>query len=159
MDDIAALAGIGRRTLFRYFSSKPALVWGGMQPVVGRMHEVLDAAPRDESVRDALMRATEHALDLTPEAQEATRLRLRLMASDPALVGFGLTRLGEDSGILAEFLARRLGIPAAGLRARVLANALASANFTALLWWAENDDGPPAVIAVEAIGEILNGLE
>jgi Transcriptional regulator len=30
MDDIAALAGIGRRTLFRYFPSKPDLVWGGL---------------------------------------------------------------------------------------------------------------------------------
>src|SRR5690349_20277096 len=47
MDEIAALAGIGRRTLFRYFPSKPDLVWGGLEPVVERMHAVLDAASPD----------------------------------------------------------------------------------------------------------------
>ena len=37
MDDIAAIAGVGRRTLFRYFPSKPDLVWGGIEPVVERI--------------------------------------------------------------------------------------------------------------------------
>lgn len=158
MEDIAALAGIGRRTLFRYFPSKPALVWGGIEPVVERMHAVLDASSPEESIRDVLAHAIASSLDLGPEALEATRLRLRLMASDPALVGFGLTQLAANRDILTEFLARRLGIPESGLRTRVLADALSSVNFSALLWWAQHDERPPAIVAVEAMDELLGGL-
>ena len=158
MDDIAAIAGIGRRTLFRYFPSKPALIWGGMEPVVERLHAVLDAAPDDEPVRDVLARATVASLALTPDALEATRLRLRLMGSDPALVAFGLSRLSADRGILAAFLARRLDEPVDGLRVQVLADALGSANFSALLWWARSDEGDPATVAVAALDELLRGL-
>jgi len=159
MDELAALAGIGRRTLFRYFPSKPDLVWGGLEPVVERMHAVLDAAPADERPRDVIARAITESLDLGAEGIEATRLRLRLMASDPALIGFGLTRLGANRDILAEFIARRLGEPAEALRPQVLADAISSANFSALLWWAVRGEGDdPAVTAVAALDEVLRGL-
>ncbi len=158
MDDIAALAGVGRRTLFRYFPSKPDLVWGGIEPVVERMHAVLDAAPATESARDVLARAMTQALELDPDALEATRLRLRLMGSDPALIAFGVTRLAQNRDILAEFLARRLGVPADGLRAQVLADALSSANFSALIWWARSDDDDPAAVVVAALDTVLQGL-
>jgi len=159
MDELAALAGIGRRTLFRYFPSKPDLVWGGLEPVVERMHAVLDAAPADERPRDVIARAITESLDLGAEGIEATRLRLRLMASDPALIGFGLTRLGANRDILAEFIARRLGEPAEALRPQVLADAISSANFSALLWWAVRGEGDdPAATAVAALDEVLRGL-
>jgi len=158
MDDIAGLAGIGRRTLFRYFPSKPALVWGGMEPVVERMNAVLETAPDDEPVRDVLARAITASLDLAPDSLEATRRRLRLLGSDPALIAFGLARLSADHGMVAAFLARRLGEPVDGLRVHVLADALGSANFSALIWWARNDEGDPAAIAVAALDELLRGF-
>jgi len=158
MDDIAGLAGIGRRTLFRYFPSKPALVWGGMEPVVERMNAVLETAPDDEPVRDVLARAITASLDLAPDSLEATRRRLRLLGSDPALIAFGLARLSADHGMVAAFLARRLGEPVDGLRVHVLADALGSANFSALIWWACNDEGDPAAIAVAALDELLRGF-
>jgi AcrR family transcriptional regulator len=155
MDDIAALAGIGRRTLFRYFPSKPALVWGGIEPVVGRLHAVLDAAGDDEPVRDVLARAVSESLRMSPEAEEATRRRLRLMGSHPALIGFGLTAMAANRGILVGFLSRRLSLDPAGLRAQVLADALGSATFSALLWWARNDEGRPGPVVVTAMDEVL----
>ena len=158
MDDIAVIAGVARRTLFRYFPSKPALVWGGLEPVVARMHAVMDAAPAAEPTRDVLARAIAESLALGKAGVEATRLRLRLMSSDPALIGFGLTRLTADRDVLAGFLARRLAIPAGGRRAQVLADALSSANFSALLWWARGDGDDPAAVAVAALDDVLRGL-
>jgi AcrR family transcriptional regulator len=159
MDEIAALAGIGRRTLFRYFPSKPDLVWGGMEPVVQRTREALGSARTDESARDVIGRAMTEALDFDPEHLEATRLRLRLMASDAALLGFGVARLAANRDLLANFIARRFGIDTSGLRARVLADAISSANFSALLWWATNDaEAGPASAVAAALDFVLQGL-
>ena len=158
MDDIAALAGIGRRTLFRYFPSKPALVWGGIEPVVGRMHGVLDHPPAAESIRDVLADAIVSSLTLPPEAEEATRRRLALLATHPSLIGFGLAGMAAQSDLLVHFLADRLALDPAGLPVRVRADALSAAMFSALLWWARHDDGPPAPVVVAAIDEVLRGL-
>ncbi|WP_175337001.1 TetR family transcriptional regulator [Leifsonia sp. C5G2] len=157
MEAIADLAGIGRRTLFRYFPSKPDLVWGGMEPVVERMHRVLDSPGAGESTRDVIARAMTESLDLDPDTLEATRLRLRLMASDPALIAFGVLRLTASRDLIAGFLGRRLGAEASELRVRVLADAISSANFSALLWWATNrDDDDPARASVEALDALLD---
>ena len=44
-------------------------------------------------------------------------------------------------------------------RAEDLADAISSANFSALLWWAVRGDGDdPAATAVEALDEVLRGL-
>lgn len=158
MEEIAGLAGISRRTLFRYFPSKPDLVWGGMEPVVERMHSVLDAATPDEGTRAILSRAVRESLHLDAESMEATRLRLRLMASDPALIAFGVVRLTENRDVLAEVVGRTLGRPVSDLRVRVLSDAISSANFSALLWWASNrDDDDPASVVVEALDVVLAG--
>ncbi|SEH74721.1 MULTISPECIES: TetR family transcriptional regulator [unclassified Leifsonia] len=158
MDDIARLAGIGRRTLFRYFPSKPALVWGGIEPVVGRMHAVLDAAGDDETTRDVLERAVSESLAMTPEAEEATRRRMTLMGTHPALIAFGLTAIAANRHVLVEFLARRLEADPSSLRVQVLADALGSADFSALLWWARHSDGSPAEVVLAAMDELLRGI-
>ena len=44
LDDIASEVGVGRRTLFRYFSSKNDLVWGNFDGVLDRLRGELAAA-------------------------------------------------------------------------------------------------------------------
>ena len=44
MEDIAGAAGIGRKSLYRYFASKADLVWGGIGPVAEAAGRALDAA-------------------------------------------------------------------------------------------------------------------
>lgn len=154
MDDIARIAGIGRRTLFRYFPSKPALVWGGVEPVVERTRAELDAAKQDEPIASVLRRAIAHSLDMPPDRIEATRRRLLLIGSDESLIAFGLGRLSLNRDVLAAFIARRTGTDQDGLRARVLADALSAASFSALLWWAANSDDDPAAVIEEALTAI-----
>src|SRR4051812_37983187 len=45
VDDIAAAAGIGRRTLFRYFRSKSDLVWGDFDSELDRMRDCFAGIP------------------------------------------------------------------------------------------------------------------
>ncbi|GAA2140202.1 hypothetical protein GCM10009825_27740 [Arthrobacter humicola] len=44
MEDIAGAAGIGRKSLYRYFPSKADLVWGGIEPVTEAAGRALDQA-------------------------------------------------------------------------------------------------------------------
>ena len=51
VDEIAAAAGIGRRTLFRYFPSKNDLAWGEFDDMLARFRVVLASLPTDIPVR------------------------------------------------------------------------------------------------------------
>ncbi|WP_309107754.1 helix-turn-helix domain-containing protein [Arthrobacter sp.] len=42
MEDIAREAGIGRKSLYRYFSTKADLIWGGIEPVAEAAGRALD---------------------------------------------------------------------------------------------------------------------
>lgn len=151
MDDIARVAGIGRRTLFRYFPSKPALVWGGMEPVVERTRAELDDAGPDEPISSVVHRAIARSLDLPPDRIEATRRRLLLIGSDDSLIGFGLGRMAANRDVLAAYIAHRTGVEPDGLHAKVLADALSAAAFSALTWWAANSDEHPSVVVQTAL--------
>ena len=45
MDDVAEAAGVGRTTVFRYFTGKPALVWWDLDANYARLDEHLSTAP------------------------------------------------------------------------------------------------------------------
>ncbi len=54
VDDIAAAAGIGRRTFFRYFGSKNDVPWGDFDGELVRMRQRLCATPPDAALMDAI---------------------------------------------------------------------------------------------------------
>src|SRR5690349_1779210 len=56
IDAIAAAAGVGRRTVFRYFASKNDIVWGDFATGLRAMRASLGALPADLSIFDALTR-------------------------------------------------------------------------------------------------------
>ena len=66
--------------------------------------------------------------------------------------------MASQREVLVGFLAARLSLDPLTLRVQVLADALSAANFSALLWWARHDDGPPAPVVVAAIDEVLRGI-
>src|SRR5258708_32107888 len=53
VDDIAAAAGIGRRTFFRYFPSKNDVPWGDFEAQLKRMRARLAARQRQTPLMDA----------------------------------------------------------------------------------------------------------
>src|SRR5487761_810471 len=54
IDDIAAAAGIGRRTFFRYFPSKNDIPWGMFELELERMRARLKACPAEVPLMDAV---------------------------------------------------------------------------------------------------------
>src|SRR5688500_18958743 len=57
VDDIVKAAGIGRRTFFRYFTSKNDLPWGEFDDLLDGMRAHLASVPRDVPLMEALRQA------------------------------------------------------------------------------------------------------
>ena len=159
--EIAAEAGISRRSLFRYFPTKADLVWDGFQQSL----EVLSVALLDNGhlppVR-AVLEAFLVVAERTP-VLDLTRTRLRILAEHAELVSIGLGRLDEQIRLCSAYLRNR-GVDA--LTAQVQAAAITAAAFTGYLHWAtETSDESPsrsvrhALDAVAAISSVADDLD
>ncbi len=73
VDQIAAAAGMSRRTFFRYFPSKDDLVIGKYDLFADRMAEALDARPADEAVWESMRRVFDIALDYVQDPHQRAR--------------------------------------------------------------------------------------
>lgn len=140
MAQIADAAGIGRKSLYRYFDSKADLVWGGLGEAAAVSEPVLDQALQtQDGLLDALHSASIAAMRSLPDL-EVTRGRLRLIAEQPELTAQAPLRLARQQRRTEGFLL------AAGvdiLDAHYLAVAHGSLSFAAWVTWAKGDDPTP----------------
>ncbi len=140
MADIAEAAGVGRRSLFRYFPSKADLVWGGADVVGAELERLLAEGPGDRPLGAADAAAFVAALGPRFADMGMTRVRLRIIDAHPDLHSRSSPRITAASPALAEFVARGLPDLRGTLEAAAVAEALASASHTALRWWAARSD-------------------
>jgi len=73
VDQIAAAAGMSKRTFFRYFPSKDDLVIGKYDLFADRMAEALDERPTDEPVWESLRRVFDITLDYVEDDYQRAR--------------------------------------------------------------------------------------
>jgi AcrR family transcriptional regulator len=124
VDDIAAAAGISRRTFFRYFESKEDVVMPAEEErdlEVLRRH--LDARPSGEPLVVSICNAVQILLETTTaEERAALMARLRVIFENPAVHAHMLQRQTSMEHMVAEVIAGHLGVdPATDLTSRVLA--------------------------------------
>jgi AcrR family transcriptional regulator len=85
VDAIAAAAGIGRTTFFRYFGSKPGVIWAPFDATLAWLQESLDAEAPDGdplgAVQVAVVTSTRSAL----YSSEVWLERFQLLDSHPSL--------------------------------------------------------------------------
>jgi len=111
VDDVARAAGIARRTLFRYYSSKNAIPWGDFDAHLDHMRSLLDEVPDDVPVSAAL-RSALLAFNRFDEAETARhRQRMRVILETDALQAHSMTMYAGWRGVVSEYVARRLGVP------------------------------------------------
>jgi mycofactocin system transcriptional regulator len=147
LDDIAAAAGIARRTFFGYFSSKNDVVWGDFDALLRGMEGWLAEAPDDVALLEALTRAVVRFNDLPPEAVAAHRRRMALILHVPALQAHSTLRYADWRGVVARFAARRLGHPVDGPLPQLIGHlALASAVAAYEQWLADERTHLPLLL-------------
>jgi TetR/AcrR family transcriptional regulator, regulator of mycofactocin system len=110
VDDIAAAARIGRRTVFRYYASKNDIPWGAFDEQLDRMRRTFAALPTDLPVMTGVRMAVLEFNEVHPEEQPWHRRRLRLILGTPALQAHSTLRYAEWRRVVAEYAAARLGL-------------------------------------------------
>ena len=156
MEDIAREAGIGRKSLYRYFSSKAELIWGGMEPVVEASGRVLDSAHAGSASAGAtggdvlagLREAAVAGVAVLPDLA-VTRGRLRLIAEHPELASRSYESLAPQRERARAYLVLAgLGEDVAGY----LCAAFMGSTFEAWMQWAAGTDPDPVPYLVAAVG-------
>lgn len=157
MEDIAREAGIGRKSLYRYFPGKADLVWGGMEPVVKASGRALEGArvagrsggdPDDDGILAGLRAAAIAGVSTIPDLA-VTRGRLRLIAEHPELASRSNDALAPQRERAELYL---VGLGVSDSAARYLCAAYLAATFEAWMQWAAGTDADPVPYLVEAVG-------
>jgi AcrR family transcriptional regulator len=136
VDDIAAAAGVGRRTFFRYFRGKEDALSPDHERGLARISEVFDGAHPDEPLPSLALRAAETVFDLYTDDSRVARLRFALVGSVEALRDREAASVHHYRRLFTrELTARLAGRPDGELRAAVTAAALVAAHNQALRRW------------------------
>lgn len=109
MGDIADAVGVGRRTLFRYFPSKNDIPWGQFDRTLEAFRLILDQAPRDIALHEAVHRSVVTFNAFPDDARPPHRDRMRLILSTPSLQAHSVLRYADWRRVIVEFVARRTG--------------------------------------------------
>lgn len=154
MDQVAAAAAVSRSTVFRYFPTKPAIVWAGTE----RSREVLiahlDGADPHRAWRLAVLEAVLASQQHQPEDHPILRDQLRLINTVAVLRAHVSSTTADWHAPLAAFIARHTGAEPEDLMPTALAAAIPAATFAGLSWWACHSDGDPAAAVATSLTHI-----
>ncbi|MGW3634365.1 TetR family transcriptional regulator [Streptomyces sp. NPDC005122] len=156
VDDIVALAGVGRRSFFRYFPSKEDVVFPDHERCLADMTAFLaDGTDENEPVRRACD-AARLVLRMYAENPTFSVQRYRLTKKVPGLRAYELSVVWRYERALAEYLRERFdGLPDGTLRADVIAAAVVAAHNNALRSWLRSAGQGDADSAVDhALGHV-----
>ncbi|MCK9251026.1 MAG: TetR family transcriptional regulator [Solirubrobacteraceae bacterium] len=158
VDAIAAAAGIGRRTLFRYHPSKPDIVWGDFRTHVERFRGHLAATEPGVPLMTAIRRAVLAFNDYGPDATPELRVRMRLITTVPALQAHAMLRHREWCDAIAEFVADHTDAAPDDLLPTTIAQGCLGASTAAFRVWIERD-GELLDLLDEAYRTLDGGLD
>lgn len=140
IDEIAAAAGIGRRTFFCYFPSKSDLVFGDFSTACEALRQDLAEVPADVPLMEALRRGVLQFNAFAPDESVHHRQRMRLLLTEPSLVAQSMVRYAQWREVVEEFVAQRLGVARNSLVPRTIAFSALGCALAAYEQWLEQDD-------------------
>ena len=158
VDDIAAAAGIGRRTVFRYYSSKNDIPWGAFDERLDHMRATFTALPRDLPVMAGVRVAVLGFNVVPPDEQPWHRRRMRLILDTPTLQAHSTLRYRAWRQVVADHAAGRLGLPADGLLPQTIGHAALGGALAAYERWLGPAGGQLPDLLDAAFRALENGL-
>jgi AcrR family transcriptional regulator len=160
VDDIVTLAGVGRRSFFRYFPSKEDVVFPDHERCLADMTQFLAAGDGAEEPVRRVCDAARLVLRMYAENPEFSVQRYRLTKKVPGLRAYELSVVWRYERALAEYLrARFAGRRDGTLQADVIAAAVVAAHNNALRSWLRSDGQADASATVDhALGYVQSAF-
>lgn len=158
VDDIVKAAGIGRRTFFRYFTSKNDLPWGEFDDLLDGMRAHLASVPRDVPLMEALRQAVVEFNRFPADEIPFHRQRMWLLLNVPDLMAHSTLRYSGWRQVVAEFVADRRDEPANSLAAQAIAWVCLSLCLAAYEQWLEREDADLLDLLGEAFDRIAEAF-
>lgn len=156
VDDIAAAAGVSRRTFFRYFSTKADVLWVESPTEIATFRRQLAQAPPSEPWPESIVRAAPAALHHPPEDRTWMLHRAQLLLTEPAVQENAALRHAEWRRVATEFVAGRPN--ATDLLAIAAGHATLAATLAAHEYWIAHPDGELPVLHARFLRLLLPGM-
>lgn len=135
--EIANLAGLTKRSFFRYFSDKREVLFSGSHELQRVWLEGAKAAPADATPLAAVTAGLDPVSEMFTERHDAARIRTGIIEANPELQERELIKLHTLAGALKAALLDR-GVP---MTAAILAaHAGVTVFHVAFAQWVEQDD-------------------
>jgi mycofactocin system transcriptional regulator len=115
VEQITERAGVSRRTFFRYFDTKAAVVWSEFDHEVATIRDLLQHAPAEQPIVDTIRAAVLAANHYGVDDVAALRARMHVISTVPALGASASIHYDAWAGALADFVGRRLGLDSGDL--------------------------------------------
>ncbi|OUZ10275.1 mycofactocin system transcriptional regulator [Aeromicrobium sp. PE09-221] len=154
MGDIADAVGVGRRTLFRYFPSKNDIPWGQFDRTLEAFRLILDQAPRDIALHEAVHRSVVTFNAFPDDARPPHRDRMRLILSTPSLQAHSVLRYADWRRVIVEFVARRTGQDPTDALPRTVGHVSLALALSAYESWLEQQSSSITTLLDEAMAEL-----
>ena len=155
VDDVAAAAGIARRTLFRYYASKNAIPWGDFDAHLDHMRDLLDQVDPRVPIGDALRAALLAFNSFGEEETARHRQRMRVILETAALQAYSMTMYAGWRSVVAAFVARRLATKAGDLVPQTVAWTMLGVALSAYEHWLADESSPASGRGPQSLAQAL----
>jgi mycofactocin system transcriptional regulator len=158
VEQIAAAAGVSRRTFFRYFDAKSDVLWNSFDAEVATIRGLLARTPDDLPVMEAVRRAVLAANHYRARDVPELRTRMTLLSSAPELIASAAIHYDAWERAVVEFVARRSGQPADSLYPLAVGRAVLAACRAGYDRWAARADADLTVYLDAALRALAAGF-
>ncbi|XVQ07630.1 TetR family transcriptional regulator [Spirillospora sp. CA-255316] len=153
-DDIAAAAGISRRSFFRYFESKNNILFGGFETILRDLEKWFSSVPDDRPMFEVIADAVLRFNRMHSDGPVAHRARMKLILQTPALRANAALRHAEWLAVVARFAARRMGAPPESLGPQLAAHVALGASNAAYEQWLRDESSDLAELVQRAFAMV-----
>jgi mycofactocin system transcriptional regulator len=159
IEQIAAEAGVSKRTFFRYFSSKASVLWSEFDSEVDTIRAALADVPAGVPMMDAIRRAVVTANHYGPQDVPELRMRMNLIGSVPALQSSAAIHYDAWERAISDFAATRMDLPADSLYPLTVGRATLAACRAAYDRWSARADADLTFYLDAALAALAVGFE
>lgn len=158
IDDIVELAGVGRRSFFRYFPSKEAVVFPDHERCLAEMEAFLAASEPDDDPVQRVCDGARLVARMYAESPAFSVQRYRLTRQVRGLRAHELSVVWRYERVLADYLRTRFAARSdRTLRADVIAASVVAGHNHALRTWLRSGGQGDVLAAVDAALDYVHG--